>query len=105
MRQKAPDARFTLDVKQAFKGNQNAYDVAEAMGSAIVNFHANDRDDDHICLLPGCGTVDFDRIGTILKKSCYTGPALIEVYSDNFKTLSEIKKSKSYLEEKLMLAK
>lgn len=105
LRQKAPDARFTLDVKQAFKGNQNAYDVAEAMGSAIVNFHANDRDDDHICLLPGCGTVDFDRIGTILKKSCYTGPALIEVYSDNFKTLSEIKKSKSYLEEKLMLAK
>ncbi len=105
LRQRVPEVRFTLDVKQAFKGQQNAYDVAEAMGSAVVNFHANDRDAEHICMLPGQGDVDFDRLGRILKSNRYNGPALIEVYSNNFESLSEMKKSKRFLEEKLMLAK
>lgn len=105
LRQRVPAARFTLDIKQAFKGNQNVYDVAEAMGDAIVNFHINDRDDEHICLLPGNGMVDYDRIKLILDKNLYNGPALIEVYRHNFQKKIEIAKSVAFLESKFSLAK
>lgn len=105
LRQLVPDVRFTLDIKQAFKGEQDPYALAEAMGDAVVNFHINDRDDQHICLLPGSGTVDYPRIGKILDNNHYNGPALIEVYSSNFEDRDEIAKSKNYLEDKLILAK
>ncbi len=105
LRQKMPNVRFTFDVKQAFKGGQDAYDLVRAMGSAVVNFHANDRDEEQICMLPGQGNVDFGRISKILKGNGYSGPAIIEVYSKNFSELSELKVAKSFLEEKLVLAK
>ncbi len=105
LRQKISEARFTLDIKQAFKGGEDAYAVAEAMGDAIVNFHVNDRDDDHICLLPGEGTVDYDRLQKILSANHYDGPALIEVYRHNFQNNTEIKRSLDHLESKFSLAK
>lgn len=105
LRQKVSDARFTLDIKQAFKGGEDAYAVAEAMGNAIVNFHVNDRDDDHICLLPGDGAVDYDRLQKILSANHYDGPALIEVYRHNFQNNDEIKRSLNHLESKFSLAK
>lgn len=105
LRRKIPEARFTLDIKQAFKGDQDAYAVAEAMGDAIVNFHVNDRDNDHICLLPGEGTVDYGRIQKILTAACYEGPALIEVYRHNFQNSVEIKRSLDHLESEFSLAK
>ena len=105
LRQRVPEARFTLDIKQAFKGGEDAYLVAEAMGDAIVNFHVNDRDDDHICLLPGEGAVDYDRIMKILSSSHYEGPALIEVYRHNFQNNADIRRSLDHLETKFSLAK
>ncbi len=105
LRNIAPDVRFTLDIKQAFKGGQDPYALAEAMGDSIVNFHVNDRDEEHICMLPGQGTVDYERIGGILRKNGYKGPGLIEVYRNNFDSADEISVSKSFLEKKLTLAK
>lgn len=105
LRQAVPEVCFTLDIKQAFKGGQDAYHLAEAMGDRIVNFHINDRDAEHICLLPGQGSVDYGRMGRILKDSNYQGPALIEVYRHNFKDLHEIAEAKSFLENNFSLAK
>lgn len=105
LRQKVPEARFTLDIKQAFKGGQDAYAVAEAMGNAIVNFHVNDRDEEHICLLPGEGVVDYSRINKVLCDNGYNGPALVEVYRHNFQENAEIKRSLDYLRSKFSLAK
>lgn len=105
LRQMASDLRFTFDIKQAFKGEQNPYDLVEAMGNAVVNFHANDRDDAHICLLPGKGEVDYGRILSSLLKNGYQGPGLIEVYRKNFDDPEEIRTAKFYLEEKVSLAK
>ena len=105
LRQKVSEARFTFDIKQAFKGGQDAYAVAEAMGDAVVNFHVNDRNDEHICLLPGEGTVDYSRIQKILSGNGYNGPVLIEVYRYNFKNNAEIKRSFDYLQSKFTLAK
>jgi len=71
----------------------------------VVNFHVNDRDEHHICMLPGQGVVDYTRIGSILKQNHYNGPALIEVYSSNFENSIEIARAKNFLESKLTLAK
>lgn len=89
--------KFTFDIKQAHKGGSDPYEVCEAMGKDIANFHINDYDDNNICLLPGKGIVDYTRIFNILNKNLYSGPALIEVYSSNFKQHSEIKDSLEYL--------
>lgn len=105
LRQAAPDLRFTLDIKQAYKGSQDPDLLAEAMGNSIVNFHVNDRDDAHICLLPGRGTVDYDPIFESLRNNGYQGPALIEVYRKNFDRPEEIAVAKNFLEEKVFLAK
>ena len=105
LHQCVPDIRFTFDIKQAVKGGQDPYAVAEAMGNAIVNFHVNDCDPDHVCMLPGQGMIDYDRIYTILSRNGYAGPALIEVYRKNFEQVGEIAQSKKFLEGKFMLAK
>lgn len=101
----ASDVRFTLDIKQAYKGGQEALLLAEAMGEAIINFHINDRDADHLCLLPGKGAVDYDPILSSLKKNGYRGPALIEVYRQNFEAPAEVLEAKRFLEKKVSLAK
>ena len=105
LRQGVRDVRFTFDVKQANKGNQDPYDVLNAMGNAIVNFHANDYDGEHICLLPGQGVMDYKIVFSQLKSFGYNGPALIEVYRYNFDDPTEIAKAKHHLENELMLAK
>lgn len=89
--------KFTFDIKQAHKGGSDPYEVCEAMGTDIVNFHINDFDDHHICMLPGEGTVDYKRIFNILQKNKYSGPALIEVYNENFTDDKQIKDSVGYL--------
>lgn len=89
--------KFTFDIKQAHKGGSNPYEVCEAMGSDIINFHINDYDENHLCMLPGEGSVDYKKIFSILNKNGYNGPALIEVYSDNFTSDKQITDSVKFL--------
>lgn len=89
---------FTFDIKQANKGGSDPYKVCDAMSGNIVNFHINDFDQDHICMLPGEGTVDYKRVFDTLENSGYRGPAIIEVYSDNYSDINQLKKSKGFLE-------
>ncbi len=92
------DIKFTFDIKQANKGGSVPIEVCEAMGKNIVNFHINDYDEDNICLLPGEGITDYKSIFNVLKKNDYTGPAIIEVYRNNFTDTDQIIKSRDYLE-------
>lgn len=89
--------KFTFDIKQAHKGGSDPYELCRAMGKNIVNFHINDYDDEHICMLPGRGRVDYNKIFSLLSDSGYEGPALIEVYSSNYKDISEITRSAEFL--------
>lgn len=89
--------KFTLDLKQAYKGGQDIFAVCEAMGRDIVNFHINDFDKEHICMLPGEGTVEYPKLFEKLKAQGYTGPAIIEVYSDNYSSLDQLEKSFRFL--------
>ena len=93
-----PDLCFTFDIKQACKGGQDPYILLQAMQDRVVNFHVNDCDFDHVCALPGEGDIDYKRIFSILKHQKYRGPALIEVYRNNFDSVQDIIKSKKFLE-------
>lgn len=89
---------FTLDVKQAYKAGLNPMDYLKIMGKGLKNLHINDRNDNSVCLLPGNGNVDFNLLKQELENIEYDGAGIIEVYKENYKDLSEIKKSKDYLE-------
>ena len=89
--------KFTFDIKQAHKGGTDPYELCNAMGENIVNFHINDYDTDHVCMLPGKGQVNYEKIFSILSANRYDGPALIEVYSTNYTSYKEIVESADYL--------
>lgn len=88
---------FTLDVKQAYKANITPENYIEVMKDHIVNFHINDRDCNNVCLLPGKGEVNFKKISCKLKEIGYNEIGIIEVYSNNYSSYDEIKKSRNFL--------
>lgn len=90
--------KFTLDVKQAVKAGRSPYEYLDIFGEDLVNLHLNDHDLSHSCLLPGQGTFDFRALRKRLDAVGYEGPGIIEVYSDNFRTLKELGDSRRYLE-------
>jgi sugar phosphate isomerase/epimerase len=92
---------YTLDIKQAYKALIEPERYIDIMGKNIVNFHVNDRDDSHICLLPGKGTVDYGKIVSKLKGMEYDGMAIIEVYRENYSSYSELIEAGKHL--KLLL--
>ena len=97
------DIKFTCDIKQAYKSNENPLHYIDIMGKDLVNFHINDRDEKSICLLPGKGRVNYKPIIEKLKTLDYKGPLIIEVYRDNFKTYEELKDVKDFIEKKLLV--
>jgi sugar phosphate isomerase/epimerase len=81
---------FTLDIKQAYKAFVDPEKYIDVMGKNIVNFHVNDRDEKHICMLPGRGTVDYGKIVSKLRGMEYDGMAIIEVYRENYTSYTEL---------------
>ncbi|MCM8709776.1 sugar phosphate isomerase/epimerase [Clostridium sp. SYSU_GA19001] len=90
---------FTLDIKQAFKAYIDPQKYIEVFGKNIVNFHINDRDEKHICLLPGRGNVNYEQIISKLKDMGYDKMAIIEVYRENYGKYTELKETKTLLEK------
>ncbi|MCB2292930.1 sugar phosphate isomerase/epimerase [Clostridium algoriphilum] len=91
---------FTLDLKQAYKANVSIEKYIKVMGGNIVNLHINDRDEDHVCLLPGKGSLDYEDISSELKKVNYSGKGTIEVYSNNYLDYEELKGAKELISER-----
>ncbi|MBC8063159.1 MAG: sugar phosphate isomerase/epimerase [Clostridiaceae bacterium] len=88
---------FTLDLKQAYKANKVPLEYINLMGKELVNLHINDKDEEHVCLLPGNGNIDYSILSKELSEIGYNGNAIIEVYNENFLTYDEIIKSKKLL--------
>lgn len=94
-----PDLRFTLDIKQANRAEVGLYEYIGVMGAAIANVHINDYDESHPCLLPGCGVMDYPKLFESLRQCGYRGDYIIEVYRKNYKDLTQIADSKTFLEK------
>jgi sugar phosphate isomerase/epimerase len=86
-----------LYIKQAYKAFTEPEKYIEVMGEKLVNLHINDRDEKHLCLLPGKGKVDYKSIFSKLNNIGYKGISIIEVYRDNFSGYNELMEAKEYL--------
>ncbi|MBU3110934.1 sugar phosphate isomerase/epimerase family protein [Clostridium lacusfryxellense] len=91
---------FTLDFKQACKANIAIEKYIKVMGSNMVNLHINDRDENHPCLLPGKGNLNYEDISIMLKEICYAGKGIIEVYNNNYSSYDELTKAKEFVSGK-----
>ena len=88
-----PDLYFTLDIKQAARTGADPFDFLEAMGDRCVNVHLCDfsRTESGVELgLPGRRSFDFARLFAALTAKGFTGPAIVEVYSDAFDSYDEL---------------
>lgn len=88
-----PDLYFTLDIKQAARTGADPFDFLEAMGDRCVNVHLCDfsRAENGVTLgLPGRRSFDFARLFATLEGKGYTGPAIVEVYSDAYDNYEEL---------------
>ncbi|MBQ8868333.1 MAG: sugar phosphate isomerase/epimerase [Oscillospiraceae bacterium] len=92
------EVAFVLDLKQARRAGIDYHDYAEAMGEALIHLHANDYNEEHDCLLAGCGITDFAEIYSTLYKNGFKGDSIIEVYRKNYGQPEELIESMRYLE-------
>lgn len=85
--------RFTLDVKQAMRSGFDALDYLKYTGERTVNVHLCDyykASNDGLCM-PFTGGYDFEKLFSTLKGFHYKGCLTIEVYSDLYRELGEVK--------------
>lgn len=94
---------FTLDIKQAVLSGHTVGEYIEDMGARIANVHLCDyyRADDgniHTCL-PGSGELDLLWLKDQLMRRGYDGAVILEVYSSNYQTFSQLHESYNKIRE------
>ena len=90
LKDKCPDLKATLDVKQAVLGGIHYGEFIDAMGGRIETVHICDIAGTNKTALPGRGDVDFADLFRRLKKINYSGPVILEVYSNDYKEFGEV---------------
>lgn len=93
LRERVPELRYTLDIKQAYRARRRPDEYLAVMGDRLVNVHLNDFDAEHSCLLPGEGHFDFVSLFSALRALGYDDSVLIEVYSTNYQGRDQLARS------------
>lgn len=93
---------FVLDVKQALRAGQSPLEMCEAMGENISLVHISDSTKAKDCLLPGAGDFDFVQLCSRLSGFSYSGPLVIEVYSDCFKSSEELLAAREFMNKTVL---
>lgn len=102
VRRAMPQARFTLDIKQAMRAGQSPIDMARAMGSGLVNVHVCDWDEQGKLCLPGEGVVDFKALFAALSEIDYRGPVILEPYLALITGDESLMRSLAFLAERMV---
>ncbi len=90
---------FVFDIKQAVRSGTDPYEMCSAMGDRLVHIHLNDNSPDSDCLLPGSGSMDYEKLLNLLNRIGYQGDIVIEVYRRSFGDISELKASYEYVKK------
>ncbi len=89
--------KFVLDIKQAVRSGEDPFAFVEAVGEDLENWHlcdyAFDPSGKLSLKMPGQGQCNFRALGQAMIAKGYHGPAFVEVYSDMFTGLDELKAS------------
>lgn len=97
VREAFPQARFVLDLKQALRSGQDAFQVLHAMGDRLRHVHVMDWDESGALCLPGEGIFDFARLRGELQDIGYNGGILLEPYAQQTVDEDRVRKSLKYL--------
>ena len=93
---KSDNLYFTLDVKQAMQSGYGFEKYIEDMSGRICNLHICDYVDKEglgYTTIPPKGELDAALLKKNLQNSGYTGPAILEVYRDNFSDMAEFEEA------------
>ncbi len=97
--------KFVLDIKQAVRSGEDPFAFVEAVGEDLENWHLCDyafSPEGKLSLkMPGRGQCDFRALGQAMVEKGYSGPAFIEVYSDMFQSLDQLRESFTYIRSQL----
>lgn len=96
-----PELRYTLDIKQGNRAGQHWSAYLDVIQDRLDNIHINDYDAAHSCLLPGAGSMEYEKLGEVLQKIHYDKQMLIEVYSSNFTEDTQIQQAAALLQQKM----
>ena len=97
--------KYVLDIKQAIRSGEDPFAFVEAVGEDLENWHLCDylfTDSGKLVLkMPGKGICDFKALAGAMVGKGYKGPAIIEVYSDMYTDLEELKGSFDFIRSEL----
>ena len=89
-----------LDVKQARVSGDSYKDYINEMQNTIQTVHVSDVDEFGKICIPGKGVFDFDDLFMRLSDVGFNGAMLIEVYSNNYGEIGELKDGLNFLRDK-----
>lgn len=93
---KSDNVYFNFDMKQAAQCDGDPMDFLEAMGTRVANIHVCDfikKEGDTLPVMPFTGQFDWSRLRDWLKEMGYDKAMVLEVYSNNFGELQELKET------------
>lgn len=99
-----PELKGTLDIKQAMQSGYSYLDYIKDIGQSLSTVHLCDYDDNNNLTIPGKGTFDYDTLFKTLMDNGYQGDCILELYSNDYETFDEVKRSYEYLQDKLYKA-
>ena len=100
LKKRAPRLKGTLDIKQARQSNIDYKEFLKEIGEDIVTVHLSDINKDGKMCLPGKGVTDFDELFSLLAGVDFNGACILEVYKDDFETMSELMESYEFIKDK-----
>ena len=91
------ECAFVLDVKQVIRSGLDVFEVMDIMADRLVHCHLSDHTPDRDCIPVGKGELDFAGFAQKLKARNYGGGIILELYSNGFSSLSQLKESVEYM--------
>lgn len=100
LKDRCPSLKTCLDIKQAKQSGIDYTEFLNVMGDRLRTVHLCDYLDDGELAIPGRGVFDFVTLFKRLRDAGFNGACLVEVYTKNYKELSELKDSYEYILER-----
>lgn len=98
LHQAVPQLGFVLDCKQALRAGHSPMEFVDALGSSIRHVHISDSNAQRDCLPPGKGNCDLPQLLRALHEKGAEFSAIVELYSNSFDSLDELKESCDFVQ-------
>ncbi len=94
-----PGTGFVLDLKQAWRGHVDPFEIVERYGRSIRHVHVLDRAADGSICLPGEGVYDLEGLLKKLHGCGFDGSVIIEPYAYQTTDIEAVKRSVDYMRD------